>query len=46
MTRDELHVLMALLEKFDASIANDEPSHLACIILGLHCHDVLERMPG
>ena len=46
MTRGDLLRLLELLIAFDETVANDEPSHLACIVLGMHCDAALERMTG
>jgi hypothetical protein len=46
VTRAELLVLLGLLETFDAQIASDEPAHLACVILAMHCNVLLEVSQG
>lgn len=45
MTRTDLLRLLELVQLFDEQIASDEPAHLACVILGMHCNVVLEEMP-
>ena len=42
MTREEVAQLLDLLEAFDKVIAADEPAHLACLILAMHCNVLLE----
>lgn len=42
MTREEVAWLLELLEAFDEVIQADEPAHLACVILGMHCNVMLE----
>jgi len=46
MTRGDLMMLLELLKAFDEEVANDEPSHLACIVLGMHCDTRLAEMTG
>jgi len=38
--------LIELLAQFDETVANDEPSHLACLILAMHANRVLEALTG
>jgi hypothetical protein len=42
MTRAEVERLLELVQLFDEQIASDEPAHLACVILGMHCNVLLE----
>jgi len=42
VTTQELLRLLELLDHFDALVANDEPSHLACMILRLQVNHRLE----
>lgn len=37
-------LLLELLQMFDDTVANDEPSHLACIVLGMHCDAMIAEM--
>lgn len=45
MTRAEVEQLLELLEAFDEVLGSDEPAHLACVILGMHCNVILAGAP-
>jgi hypothetical protein len=46
VTTAELHRLLELLMHFDALLANDEPSHLSCMILTMQVRRRLEISSG
>jgi hypothetical protein len=46
LTRGDLLRLLELLVAFDEEVANDEPAHLACIVLGMHCDAALAERTG
>lgn len=44
MDEEELRLLEALVEKFEATVAADQPCHLACLLLRLHISNALETV--